>query len=87
MPVWTRKRTFEPEHDDWVVLRDGFVVGRVMRDTQQRSRVGREQWMWNVLTMPAHNGWADTLEEALEQVRELASDRWGHKPHGWPDDR
>jgi hypothetical protein len=32
---WTRKITFEPELDDWVVLWDGLVVGRVMRDEQQ----------------------------------------------------
>ncbi|MFN4062321.1 MAG: hypothetical protein ACK4IA_16430 [Paracoccus hibiscisoli] len=87
MAAWTRKCTFEPDQDDWVVLRDGLVVGRVMRDEQQSSRLNRDQWSWSVVTMPARNGWSDTMAEALEKVRELASDSWGHEPHGWPDDR
>ena len=84
---WTRKVTFEPELDDWVVLRDGLVVGRVMRDDQQSSRQSRPQWAWSVVTMPSKNGWSDSMEAALEEVRARASDKWGHKPHGWPDDR
>jgi hypothetical protein len=84
---WTRKITFEPELDDWVVLRDGLVVGRVMRDDQQSSRLSRLQWAWSVVTMPSKNGFSDSMEGALEEVRARASDKWGHKPHGWPDDR
>lgn len=29
--IWSRKITFEVDADDWVVLRDGLVVGRVIR--------------------------------------------------------
>lgn len=71
---WTRKIIFEASTEDWVVLRDGLVVGRVMRDDQQSSRLNRDQWSWSVVTMPARNGWSDTMAEALEKVRELASD-------------
>lgn len=84
---WTRKITFEPELHDWVVLRDGLVVGRVMLDEQQSSRLSSPQWAWSVVTMPSKNGWSDSMEAALEEVRTRASDKWGHKPHGWPDDR
>ena len=84
---WTRKRAFEPELNDWVVLRDGLVVGRVMHDEQQSSRLSYAQWAWSIITMPSKNGWSDSMEAALKEVREGPSDKWGHKPHGWPDDR
>ena len=84
---WTRKITFEADANDWVVLRDGLVVGRVMLDDQQSSRLGCDQWAWSVITMPSKNGYSDSMPEALEEVRGRASDKWGHKPHGWPDDR
>lgn len=84
MRKWTRKRTFRPENDDWVILRDDLVVGRVEKDEAQTSRKGSEQWWWSVLTMPAQGGWASSLEEAQERVRDLASEKWGHRPHGWP---
>ncbi|MBF5078504.1 hypothetical protein F1642_04910 [Paracoccus sp. NBH48] len=84
---WTRKITFEADANDWVVLRDGLVVGRVMLDDQQSSRLGCDQWAWSVITMPSKNGYSDSMPEALEEVRARASDKWGHKPHGWPDDR
>ncbi|TGN37900.1 hypothetical protein E4L95_22035 [Paracoccus liaowanqingii] len=32
---WTRKRAFNSADDDWVVLRDGLVVGRVYYDISQ----------------------------------------------------
>lgn len=84
---WTRKRTFEEDQEDWVVLRDGLVVGRVMLDEHQSSRAGKTKWLWSLLTMPARNGSAETMEEALEEIRSRATDNWGHQPHGWPDDR
>lgn len=91
--IWSRKITFEADADDWVVLRDGLVVGRVMRhascamrDEQQSSRLSSPQWAWSVITMPSKNGWSDSIESALEEVRSRASDKWGHKLHGWPDD-
>lgn len=87
MAIWTRKRTFDPELDDWVILRDVLMVGRVVRDEPETSGVATDQWMWSVITMPAWNGWATSMDEALERVRDLASDNWGHEPHGWPADR
>lgn len=84
---WARKITFETDANDWVVLRDGLVVGRVMLDDQQSNRLGLDQWAWSVITMPSKNGYLDTMAEALEEVRIRASDEWGHKPHGWPDEQ
>lgn len=84
MSRWARKPTFEPDADDWVVLRDGLMVGRVMLDAQQTSRQGCPQWMWTVITMPARSGTVATLEVALEKVRQLSSHLWAHQPHGWP---
>lgn len=69
------------------ILWDGLVVGRVMHDEQQSSRLSRPQWPWSVITMPSKNVWSDSMEAALEEVPVRASDNWGHKPHGWPDDR
>ncbi|KJZ31397.1 hypothetical protein TW83_08965 [Paracoccus sp. S4493] len=79
---WTRKITFGADANDWVVLRDGLVVGRVMLDDQQSSRLGQDQWAWSVITMPSENGYPDSIEAALEEIRARASDKWGHKPHG-----
>ncbi|SCY61155.1 hypothetical protein [Paracoccus tibetensis] len=87
MTSWTRKRTFDPDLEDWVVLRDGLMVGRVYYDDLRLSTSGAGIWEWSVITMPAHSGLASSLEEALEKVRELATADWGHEPHGWPDDR
>ncbi|TJZ76871.1 hypothetical protein [Paracoccus hibiscisoli] len=78
---WTRKRTFEPDQGDWFVLINEVIVGRVMRDDQQTSRANRDQWSRSVINMLARNG---LVAEALEKVRELATDDWGHNPHGWP---
>lgn len=83
MAHWTRKRTWPDDddaEDDWTVLRDGFVVGRVYWD---RSQHGSQKWRWAVLTLPAYRGYTETLEEGLEKVRDHASDKWGHQPYGW----
>lgn len=85
MPQWARKITFEHELDDWVLLQDGLAVGCVMRDQQQSSRSSSPQWAWSVITMLSKNGWTNSIESALEEVHSRAFDRWGHKPHGWPD--
>ncbi|WP_131578086.1 hypothetical protein [Paracoccus nototheniae] len=53
---WTRKRTFEPEHDDWTVLRDGMVAGRVFWDVTQGGS-GAEVWRWSVITTPSRTGY------------------------------
>lgn len=83
---WRLKVTYEADADDWVVLRAGLVVGRVMRDKQQSSRLSRPQWAWSVVTMPSKNGYSESMEAALEEVRAHPSGKWGHKPYGWPDD-
>ena len=82
MPHWTRKRTWPDDDDapdDWTVLRDGLVVGRVLWD---RSQNRSEKWLWAVLTLPTHQGHTETMEEGLEKVRRHASETWGHEPYG-----
>ncbi|SMO78519.1 hypothetical protein [Paracoccus laeviglucosivorans] len=80
---WTRVQTFAEieSADDWTVLRNGLVVGRVFKDITQHNRP--ETWRWSVITIPSANSYAETLEKALEQVRARASDKWGHPPYGW----
>ena len=67
---WTRRRTViagQTHPDDWCVLCDGHVVGRVHR-APAGSQAGR--WSWAVQTLPGAGGYAGTLEAALESVRE-----------------
>ena len=49
------------------MLCDGHVVGRVHR-APAGSQAGR--WSWAVQTLPGAGGHAETLEAALENVRE-----------------
>lgn len=49
----------------------GWTVGRVMEVAPGFHRAG--DWSWAVQTYPASSGHADTLEEALERVREGVS--------------
>jgi hypothetical protein len=69
---WTRRRTviIEPLRDDWVVRCDGWTVGRVML-TQGGPQDGR--WHCAVQTLPGRACYADTLEEALEVIRQGTS--------------
>ena len=83
----TANKVVAAEYNDWVILRDGLVVGRVMHDQQQSSSPSIPQWAWLVMTMPSKNGWSDSMEAALEEVYPRASDKRGHTPHGRPDDR
>lgn len=82
MSKWTRKLTYPGESEtDWVVLRDGFVVGRTFWD---RNQSGRERpWLWAVITTPTRKGFSATMEEALEHIREAASDDFGIVPYTW----
>lgn len=76
MTRWTRKRAFDDD-DDWIVLRDGLVVGRVFYDNLEMANQGSTKWRWSVVTIPIQEGAAPTLEAALERVRELATNEWG----------
>lgn len=70
---WTRRRTVlagEVCRDDWVALCDGWTVGRV-RLTQGGPQDGR--WAWAVQTLPSQSGYVDTLEAALEAIRQGAT--------------
>ena len=72
--MWTRKRTNiagKTRDDDWTVLRDGEVVGRVYADQWPREESLR--WQWSTLTYPSESGYAATMGEALEEVRRAAA--------------
>lgn len=77
---WTRALTWPDRPDDWSVLRDGLVVGFVSHEKNQIA--GKMEWRWAVITTPQAGTFAETMEEALEQVRKHASMKWLHKPYG-----
>ena len=71
---WSRRRLRHdtvPRVEDWVVLRRGWIVGRVREVAPGFHRAG--DWSWAVQTYPASHGYAGSLEEALERVREGVS--------------
>lgn len=69
MADWTRKLTFPDDApDDFTILRDGDVVGRIYHSDPQ-ARSGRDPWFWSVLVQPTATGWCASLDEALEAVR------------------
>lgn len=60
--------------DDYVVRRDGKDVGRVMQERLGMSAGSELVWGWSTRTYPSVHGYAPTLEEALERVRQGATD-------------
>jgi hypothetical protein len=69
MATWTCRRTFDPDLDDWFVLRDGVMVGRVNRDVLHSLLTKSEQWHWTVFTAPQRAGCACSLQDALNMIR------------------
>lgn len=68
--MWTRKRTViagrTDGYNDWTVYRDRQRVARVyatMLPDAERS------WMWFVQIGTPEQGYAESMEAALEQVR------------------
>lgn len=69
--MWTRKRTViggQVCPDDWVVYRDCRYVGRVYRTIITNPR--RDVWSWSKTYGYGRQGYSETLEEALEALRE-----------------
>ncbi|GGG77418.1 hypothetical protein GCM10011415_27900 [Salipiger pallidus] len=68
--MWTRKRTIIAGKDDgdldWIVLYQGEVVGRVY--ATKISDPDRA-WQWFAQVQPVGQGFATTLEDALERLR------------------
>ena len=61
--------------NDFVVKRDGKHVGRVIEERLGMGVGGSELvWWWGTWTYPSVHGYAPTLEEALERVRQGATD-------------
>lgn len=70
--MWTRRPTIiagRTDPDDWEVLRNGVVVGRVY-DARISSGSGR--WVWAMQIGQGGMGYVQTFEDALEAVRERA---------------
>lgn len=65
--MWTRRRTWRGKNDDWLVFTDRRHVGRVYLGMRQNPQ--RDVWLWFYQLVPAVNGEAGTMEEALEAVR------------------
>ncbi|SIT74677.1 hypothetical protein SAMN05421849_0196 [Pontibaca methylaminivorans] len=73
--MWTRRRSFPGEvENDWCVYRDGQLVGRVYMLTRYLPR--SEVWGWFKQVPPGTSGDAETLDEALNALRDaiLAAD-------------
>ena len=60
--------------NDFVVKRDGKHVGRVMQQRLGMSAGGDLVWWWGTWTYPSVHGYETSLEEALERVRQGATD-------------
>lgn len=70
---WTRIPTWQDKADDWIVLRDGWSVGRTHLTWLGSGNV--QWWRWAVWTLPCPLGQSETLEEALEEIRSRATDQ------------
>lgn len=53
--------------DDYAVVRDGPVVGRIYRHTHGPSA---GTWYWGLSVPPFGNGMAESMEEAKEAIAE-----------------
>jgi hypothetical protein len=71
-----RARAFRPwgqwQHEDYDVLSDGKVVGRIYEDASANTPPDM-RWFWSVLVTPATpgvtNGTAATREQAMAKFR------------------
>lgn len=73
MTRWSRIPTRiaeEASPDDWIIVRDGWKVGRTYL---RPASGGRQRWFWATWTAPARSGDRETLAEALEAVRAAAT--------------
>ena len=74
--MWTRKLTViagQTQEGDYTVFRTGQAVGRILPTPFIAHSQG---WEWATLTLPSHNGRADTLQEALDALRAAVRARW-----------
>lgn len=74
--MWTRRPTLiggQTAPDDFTVLRRDQPVGRVTRAV---AIPGATPFAWMTWTYPADNGRAQTLDEALDQLRCAIRRRW-----------
>ena len=70
MTTWSRRPTLiggRTAPDDWSVLRDGVAVGRVH---PRPYMVDGPKLTWSTWTLPSQSGSAETLEDALEAIRQ-----------------
>lgn len=68
--MWARRRTWiggRSHDDDWIVLRNGLPVGRVM--LQQLQNPQRRVWCWFKQVGYGRQAQAQTLDAALNALR------------------
>lgn len=74
--MWMRRRTViggQTAAGDYLVYRGRQVVGRVV----PAPRItGGQPYQWSTKTDPPDRGRADSLEDALHQLREAVRARW-----------
>lgn len=74
--MWTRRPTLiggQTAPDDVTVLRHDQAVGRVTRSVAIQ---GAAPYAWMTWTYPADNGRAQSLDDALDQLRAAIRGRW-----------
>ena len=74
--MWTRRPTIiggQTAAGDLTILRHDQEVGRVFPST---AIAGTSPYQWSTWTYPCDNGRADSLSDALHQLREAIRQRW-----------
>ncbi|GAB1361805.1 hypothetical protein MASR1M32_10410 [Rhodobacter sp.] len=74
--MWIKKRTViggQSRDDDWIVMRGQQAVGRVHPSPPMP---GIQPLEWASWTHPCDRGRANSLEDALDQLREAIRARW-----------
>lgn len=79
MPSWRHHPTWPDSNRDTdrTVTRDRLVVGRVHVVLMP---YGPDKWGWSVQSIPASSGLADTLDEALAEIKARATGRLAGRP-------
>lgn len=65
--MWTRRKTWPEDSDDWTVKWHGIEVGCAF--LAMRTNPSRQAWIWAKQLIPGSQGEAATLDEALEAIR------------------
>lgn len=69
--MWTRRRSRDGDDESWTIYRYGVPVGVV-----HPVHTGGAVWSWATWDYPAGQGFAYSLDDALEALRGSIRSRW-----------